>query len=370
MTPTSACPRLFPVFEKPGITREKTQARTVRNKSRCDLASGRIDQKEGIPCPEPCRTGRFAWWAAAAESDAALKEGARVIATSRNRAVLQKGYRQTGVTVAKVDLTDEGSIKAQAAEVGGVDHVVAAASARARGAVAELESDAILRSFHTKVGGLILPAKHFAPTMPPGGSFVLLSGVAALEPDPGFLAVAANNGAVNTVVRFLAVEPAPINTNAVSPGTIDTGTWDALGEQSKADLFARLSAANPAGRIGAPEDVAPRGPLRTDEHFRTGACLDVDGGQPLVCPLTTPASDRGLPARAQPCAEPVLPRGPDGDRGSALPQPQPVSAQLPATTKPRGGSPPACGAHPAAPTRRQYRGTTLREHTGVQQPTQ
>ena len=81
----------------------------------------------------------------------------------------------------------------------------------------------MLRSLQTKVVGPILLAKHFAPRMPDDGSFVFFSGVAALEPDPGFLAVAATNGSVNTVIRSLAVELAPIRVNAISPGTIDTG---------------------------------------------------------------------------------------------------------------------------------------------------
>ncbi|MBW8698618.1 Aklaviketone reductase DauE [Streptomyces sp. MBT84] len=219
---------------------------------------------------------------ARAVSDVALEEGARVIAAGRDKAALQESYDGTEVTVATVDVTDEASIAALATEVGPVDHVVTAASARARGTVGELTPEAILRSFHTKVVGPIMLTKHFAPTLRAGGSFVLLSGVAALEPDPGFLAVAATNGAVNTVVRSLAVELAPIRVNAVSPGTIDTGAWDALGEQKKAELFARLSAANPAGRIGTPQDVAHAVLFAMTNTFMTGVSLSVDGGQPLV----------------------------------------------------------------------------------------
>ena len=72
------------------------------------------------------------------------------------------------------------------------------------------------------------------------------------------MAVAVTNGAADTLTRSLAVELAPIRVNAVSPGVIDTGAWDALGEQGKAALFADASKANPAGRIGTAEDVARR----------------------------------------------------------------------------------------------------------------
>jgi NAD(P)-dependent dehydrogenase (short-subunit alcohol dehydrogenase family) len=53
-----------------------------------------------------------------------------------------------------------------------------------------------------------------------------------------------------------SLELAPVWVNAISPGVIDTGAWDALGEQGKADYFADIGARNPARRIGTPEDIA------------------------------------------------------------------------------------------------------------------
>ncbi|QXE38478.1 SDR family oxidoreductase [Streptomyces sp. GMY02] len=219
---------------------------------------------------------------ARAVTDAALAAGARVIAAGRDRSTLEKDYKGTDVLTKSVDLTDEDSIAALAEGLGSVDHVVSVASARARGKVSELTPEAILLSFHTKVVGPIMLAKHFAPNMPENGSFVLFSGVAALEPDPGFLAVAATNGSVNTVTRSLAVELAPIRVNAISPGTIDTGAWDALGEQRKAEFFARLSKDNPSRRIGTPDDIAQAVIFALTNTFMTGVSLPVDGGQPLV----------------------------------------------------------------------------------------
>lgn len=219
---------------------------------------------------------------ARAIADAALAEGARVVAAGRSVTGLEEAYRDSGVTVRHVDLTDEASIAALAEDLGAVDHIVSAASARARGLVGELSPEAIVLSFRTKAVGPIMLAKHFASRMPADGSFVLLSGVAALEPDPGFIGVAATNGAVDTITRSLAVELAPIRVNAISPGTVDTGAWDALGDRKKSDFFARLSAANPVGRIGTTEDVAQAAVFLMTNTFMTGVSLPVDGGQPLV----------------------------------------------------------------------------------------
>ncbi len=132
------------------------------------------------------------------------------------------------------------------------------------------------------IGQILFLAKHFAPRMPEDGSFVFFSGSSARKPTAGMLAVGATNGAVDVVTRTLAVELAPIRVNAISPGTIDTGAYDALGEQKKADLFAAREATSPVRRIGQPSDIAEAAVFALTNTFLTGVSLSVDGGEPLV----------------------------------------------------------------------------------------
>jgi NAD(P)-dependent dehydrogenase (short-subunit alcohol dehydrogenase family) len=213
---------------------------------------------------------------------AAREAGATVITAGRDAEKLAAAYDDPGITAETVDLTDEASVAALAERVGAVDHVVSTASARARGAVADLTRATMLASFDTKVLGPILLAKHLAPRMPRDGSFVLFSGSTARKPSIGMLAVAATNGAVDVVTRSLAVELAPIRVNAVSPGTIDTGAYDALGEERKTALFDQRSKTNPARRIGTADDVAQVVLFALTASFVTGVSLAVDGGEPLV----------------------------------------------------------------------------------------
>lgn len=209
--------------------------------------------------------------------------GAHVIAAGRDAHKLQSAYDGTGVMVETVDLTDDASIEALAARVGTIDHVVSTASARARGLLGELDRESVRRSFDTKVIGPLMLAKHLAPKInPDGGSFTLFSGVSAFEVHVGVLAVAITNGAADTLTRSLAVEMAPIRVNAISPGTIDTGAWDGLGDEAKAAMFAQRSERNPARRIGRPEDIAEAVLFAMTNTFLTGHTLKVDGGEPLV----------------------------------------------------------------------------------------
>ena len=214
---------------------------------------------------------------------AARDTGAQVIAVGRDRETLAAAYAgEPGVSTETVDLTDESSIAALSERLGPVDHVVSTASARARGRLADLDRDAIRLSFDTKVIGPLMLAKHFAPRMNQGGSFVIFSGVAAAKIAIGTMGVAITNAAADTLARSLALELAPIRVNAISPGVIDTGAWDAFGEQGKADYFADISARNPARRIGTPDDIAQGVLFAMTSTFLTGQTLHIDGGEPLT----------------------------------------------------------------------------------------
>jgi NAD(P)-dependent dehydrogenase (short-subunit alcohol dehydrogenase family) len=209
--------------------------------------------------------------------------GAQVIAAGRNAEALAVAYAgEPGITTETVDITDDASIIALGERLGRLDHIVSTASARARGRLPDLTRDAVRASLDTKVIGPLMLAKHLGPRINEGGSFVLFSGVAAFKIAVGTLAVAITNGAADTLTRSLALELAPIRVNAISPGVIDTGAWDALGEKGKAEMFSDQSERNPARRIGTAEDIADAVLFAMTSTFLTGITLAVDGGEALT----------------------------------------------------------------------------------------
>lgn len=212
----------------------------------------------------------------------ARSEGGEVVVAGRNKDKLAVSYDDPGITAETLDITDDTSIGALADRIGSVDHVVSTASARARGKLSELQREDLLLSLDTKLLGPLMLAKYFAPQMNPGGSFVLFSGIHAFKAKVGYLGVGITNGAVDFLTRSLAVELAPIRVNAVSPGVIDTGAWDAMGEEGKKAYFEHISAANPVGRIGTAEDVAQAVLFAMTNAFMTGVMLKIDGGEPLT----------------------------------------------------------------------------------------
>ncbi|GAA0432913.1 SDR family oxidoreductase [Streptomyces luteireticuli] len=183
--------------------------------------------------------------------------------------------------VVPVDLADESTIAELARRTGPFDHLVSTAAMPANGPLAELDRAAVQRAFDAKVVGPLLLAKHLAGQAAEGGSFTFFSGVAAWRPAPARTVMATTNGALAFLVQALAVEIAPVRVNAVSPGIVDTGSWDGLGADKDAFLRA-VAERNPARRVGTPDDLVQAVFFALANPYVTGTVLHVDGGGRLV----------------------------------------------------------------------------------------
>jgi NAD(P)-dependent dehydrogenase (short-subunit alcohol dehydrogenase family) len=179
-----------------------------------------------------------------------------------------------------LDVTDAAAVRTFFDEVGPIDHLVSSTVARAGGPAKRLDLQAARRAFEVKLWGPF-GAVQAADVR---RSVVLVSGVAASTPAPGAAATAAVNGAVEALVRVLAVELAPVRVNAVSPGIIDTPTWAGLTDEERQSMFEHLADALPAGRIGTSEDIAQAIWHLLTNEFVTGTVVHVDGGHRLAAP--------------------------------------------------------------------------------------
>jgi enoyl-[acyl-carrier protein] reductase III len=89
-----------------------------------------------------------------------------------------------------------------------------------------------------------------------GGSIIAVSSLGAVRAIPNYTAVGASKAALESLVRHLAVELAPLNirVNAISAGVVDT---DALKHFSNREqLLEESMRKTPAGRLTEPDDVA------------------------------------------------------------------------------------------------------------------
>jgi NAD(P)-dependent dehydrogenase (short-subunit alcohol dehydrogenase family) len=179
-----------------------------------------------------------------------------------------------------VDITDAAALRKVLGVLGTFDHLVTTTVARAGGPVRELDLDAARVAFETKLWGPLAAIQAAEVRR----SIVLTSGVAASTPARGAAVTAAVNGAVEALVRTLAVELAPVRVNAVSPGIVDTPTWSGMDDEARRSMFERLSGNLPVGRIGRAEDIAAAIVWLLESEFATGEVLHVDGGHRLAAP--------------------------------------------------------------------------------------
>jgi NAD(P)-dependent dehydrogenase (short-subunit alcohol dehydrogenase family) len=129
----------------------------------------------------------------------------------------------------------------------------------------------------------VFAAQQAAARIEGAGSITFVSGIAAYRPAPGGTLAATVNGALESMVRALALELSPVRVNAVSPGWVDTPVWDQIADPAtRRARLAEMAARLPGGRIGRPEDIANAIGFLIDDSFVTGTVLHAEGAQLLV----------------------------------------------------------------------------------------
>jgi len=107
-----------------------------------------------------------------------------------------------------------------------------------------------------------------------GGAVVNLSSTRSMMSEPNSEAYAASKGAIVALTHAMAVSLGPdrIRVNCISPGWIETGSYEELRPEDHSQ--------HPAGRVGVPSDIAKACYYLTDPEndFVTGTHLVVDGG--------------------------------------------------------------------------------------------
>jgi len=209
----------------------------------------------------------------------AVKRGASVVLLGRTEAKLAAVAAEIGgaASYRVLDVTDAPAVSGAFGAIGAFDHLVTAAAGITMGSFAELPEDAFRAFFEVKFWGQFRAIRAAQPHIARAGSITLLSGYLFRKPTPGFSAFSAVNGAIEGLVKVLALELAPLRINALAPGQIDT-LGDIIGLEANEARKASC-ATLPLGRIGKPEEVAHAALFLAENSFTTGTILDVDGGQ-------------------------------------------------------------------------------------------
>jgi enoyl-[acyl-carrier protein] reductase III len=131
---------------------------------------------------------------------------------------------------------------------------------------------------------LLALARAAAPSMPSGSSIVAISSLGSTRVLENYVLVGTSKAALESVVRYLAVELAPrgIRANTVSAGVVETGALEHF--PNRQDMLNMGLERTAAGRLVEPDDVAGAVAFlcSPDAEMIRGHTLIVDGGFSLL----------------------------------------------------------------------------------------
>ena len=223
-------------------------------------------------------------------------EGAHVVVVDVNRAagtIVAAGIRKAGGLSAfsATDVTALAEVERLFASIvrkhGRVDVLVNSAGVSAVGNIEACPPEELDRVYAINVKGTYNAMKAAVPHMKGKSGVILnLASVVSHLGIPDRLAYAMSKGAVLTMTYAMATDYVKqgIRVNAIAPARIHTPFVDGFLARNypgrEQEMFDKLAATQPIGRMGEPREVAQLAVFLAsdDASFITGTCVGIDGG--------------------------------------------------------------------------------------------
>jgi NAD(P)-dependent dehydrogenase (short-subunit alcohol dehydrogenase family) len=208
------------------------------------------------------------------------------------RSIQDAGGEALAVTADVVDRRSIGeAVAATVDRYGRLDTLVTSAGIQRYGTVADTEEGTWDEVFAVNVKGVFLVAQAALPHLRRSGegSIVVVSSVQAHVVQTDVAAYAASKGALDALVRAMAIDEAPagVRVNAVCPGSVDTPMLRSSARRfsdgsdgATQDLIERWGRMHPLGRVARPREIAEVVVFLASSRasFVTGEDVRVDGG--------------------------------------------------------------------------------------------
>ncbi|WP_298231471.1 SDR family oxidoreductase [uncultured Azohydromonas sp.] len=220
------------------------------------------------------------------------REGARVIATDIDAALLDALAGTSNCRVMRLDVRDAAAIQAAAAQVEPVDVLFNGAGFVHAGDVLDSTDEELDFAFDLNVKSMARTIRSFLPGMLTrgGGSIINMASVAgSIKAPVNRFVYATSKAAVVGLTKSVAADfvSRGIRCNAICPGTVESPSLrERIVAQASAsgrtaqEIEALFVARQPMGRLGSTEEIAALAVyLASDESaFTTGTTQVIDGG--------------------------------------------------------------------------------------------
>ena len=232
-----------------------------------------------------------------ATAEAFVREGARVIATDINEALLADLAKATGCETRLLDVTDANAVTAAAQAAGAVQILFNGAGYVHAGTILDCDERAFEFSFDLNVRAMYRMTRAFLPAMLESaasgkgkGSIINVASVAgSIKGAPNRFVYGATKAAVIGMTKSIAADfiTRGVRCNAICPGTVESPSLrERMAELAKStnqtieQAEAWFVSRQPMGRVGTTAEIAALAVyLGSDESgFTTGTAQVIDGG--------------------------------------------------------------------------------------------